>query len=222
MCIRDRVSTQSTWGLVDGSKISSECATRKLLEDLRDRSMISHIYNSFFGVQSLTTNKEDNEFLERFKDCSDVKWLHDIRKTPLTSTEDEKEALHLHEPITEAGIAFTRFVHDITTKNANSFIHIAFSLDAINSGYCPGVSNPSVSGGLTSEEAVEIMFQAGKCPQVTSVDITEYNPAVEDFRTGRLVSNMFYYFSMGYTLRPKFTQSQLHKAYLLMYALMAY
>lgn len=32
-------------------------------------------------------------------------------------------------------------------------IFISFDIDSINCAYCPGVSSPSVVGGLTSEEA---------------------------------------------------------------------
>ena len=34
------------------------------------------------------------------------------------------------------------------------------------------------------------------------MDVSEYNPAVEEYRTGRLVANMFYYFALGMACRP--------------------
>jgi formiminoglutamase len=35
------------------------------------------------------------------------------------------------------------------------------------------------------------------------MDVSEYNPAVEEWRTGRLVANMFYFFAMGVASRQK-------------------
>ena len=43
------------------------------------------------------------------------------------------------------------------------------------------------------------MFDAGNelSEQLVSVDLSEYNPCVEDWRTGRLAISLFYYFSLG-------------------------
>jgi hypothetical protein len=35
------------------------------------------------------------------------------------------------------------------------------------------------------------------------VDFTDYNPAIEDYRSGLLLANFFYYFCMGYYFRNK-------------------
>ena len=59
-----------------------------------------------------------------------------------------------------------------------------------------GVSCPGTVG-LTAEEACDICFLAGTSPNVALVDLSEFNPLVEDYRTGRLVANMFYYFLLG-------------------------
>jgi formiminoglutamase len=37
--------------------------------------------------------------------------------------------------------------------------------------------------------------------QVALFDLSEYNPDIEDYRTGRLVANMFYYFCAGVARR---------------------
>ena len=34
-----------------------------------------------------------------------------------------------------------------------------------------------------------------------SMDVSEFNPAVEGYRTGRLVANLLYYFAIGVALR---------------------
>jgi formiminoglutamase len=52
-------------------------------------------------------------------------------------------------------------------------------------------------GGLTSEEAVEIMYVAGKDKRVKSLDVTDYNPTIDDYRSGYMVGNLIYYFSLG-------------------------
>lgn len=51
--------------------------------------------------------------------------------------------------------------------------------------------------GLTAEESLEIMFLAGRDKRVNSLDISDYNPTVEDYRTGYLFANMVYYYLMG-------------------------
>jgi formiminoglutamase len=61
-----------------------------------------------------------------------------------------------------------------------------------------------VTGGLTAEESIEIMMLAGHNEKISSVDISDYNPSVEDFRTGKLVANMVYYFMLGFTARKSF------------------
>ena len=62
------------------------------------------------------------------------------------------------------------------------------------------MSTHSTNGGIRTEEAIEICYLAGlKMKNLVAVDISEYNPFVEDWRTGRLVVTMFYYFSMGYS-----------------------
>jgi hypothetical protein len=72
------------------------------------------------------------------------------------------------------------------------------------------------SRGLSAQDACEICFVAGTVfaclplltvclagmePRVEIVDVSEYNPQVEEHRTGRLVAHMFYYFCLGMALR---------------------
>jgi arginase family enzyme len=56
----------------------------------------------------------------------------------------------------------------------------------------PGVSAPSVVGGLTSAEAMEIAKMAGKEAKVRIVDCSEFNPAVESWLSSHLLGEMFY------------------------------
>jgi formiminoglutamase len=69
--------------------------------------------------------------------------------------------------------------------------------------------------GLTAQEALDMCFVAGKNPNVkvlsdllisTKVrlfDLSEYNPVIEEYRTGKLVGAMFYYFCMGVAVRKQ-------------------
>lgn len=65
---------------------------------------------------------------------------------------------------------------------------------------CPGVVQ-KWKFGISAEEIIEIAFLAGKNKKVISLDITEYCPGSEDYRTGILISNIIYYFVMGYSQR---------------------
>ncbi len=38
------------------------------------------------------------------------------------------------------------------------------------------------------------MIQAGINKKIKSIDITDYNPSIEDFRSGMLLANMIYHF----------------------------
>ena len=73
-------------------------------------------------------------------------------------------------------------------------IFVSFDNDSINSKFMPGVSAPSVVGGLTSAEAIEIMKIAGLDKKVNLVDFSEFNPAVESQLSSRMLVEMFYAF----------------------------
>ena len=79
-------------------------------------------------------------------------------------------------------------------------LFVSFDIDAIKSSDCPGVSCPSTRG-LSSEDALDICFRAGKCSRVVGLDISEFNPSIENNITPRLICQMIYYFIMGYRSR---------------------
>jgi len=56
-------------------------------------------------------------------------------------------------------------------------------------------------GGLTAEEAVEIGLLCGRQEKVRVIDITEFNPRIEDYRTGKLAASIFYYYLLGMSTR---------------------
>jgi len=81
-------------------------------------------------------------------------------------------------------------------------IFVSFDLDSVSSADAPGVSCPA-NIGLSAQEAVDICFTAGNYSKVRLFDLSEFNPEIEHYRTGRLVTLMFYNFVLGYAQRKK-------------------
>jgi len=81
------------------------------------------------------------------------------------------------------------------------YIFFSFDIDAINSSYCPGVSAPSVVGGLTYDEAIELAYLAGRFEKVKLMDVSEFNPAVENKKTPQLIVDILYHFIKGISER---------------------
>ena len=75
-------------------------------------------------------------------------------------------------------------------------IFVSFDLDSVAGRDAPGVSCPGIMG-LNTEEATAIAYQAGLHPAVALFDLSEYNPDIEEERTGRLAAAIFYFFCMG-------------------------
>ena len=56
--------------------------------------------------------------------------------------------------------------------------------------------------GISCEEAVEVFKVAGLNSQkLVALDVTDYNPFIEDQITGRLLATMFYYFALCLSVR---------------------
>jgi formiminoglutamase len=70
-----------------------------------------------------------------------------------------------------------------------------------------GVSCPA-NVGLSAQDAIDICFEAGCNPKVQIFDLSEFNPTIENDRTGRLVTLMFYYFALGIAKRKQRQLSQ--------------
>lgn len=81
-----------------------------------------------------------------------------------------------------------------------SKIFVSFDLDAVAGRDAPGVSCPGATG-ISSEDAFDICFLAGSDKRVAMFDLSEFNPEIEAYRTGKLVAAMFYYFLLGYKTR---------------------
>ncbi len=78
---------------------------------------------------------------------------------------------------------------------------LTFDVDVIDQSYAPGVSAPTV-GGLEQQLGIEMMFEAGSNPAVSSVDLVEVNPLVDEGgRTVRLAARLIWSFLLGFVER---------------------
>ena len=162
---------------------------RQVLEETSFHAQNGRIQE--FGSQGSQVCKAHVDYLHQHG--GQIRWLSSIRKI------QRIEAIGAPvDVLTQGGAALWEF---FSTVQENERVYVCFNLDSINSAFCPGVSCPSVVGGFTAEEAVEIGLLAGACPKVQMMDINEFNPGVEDFRTGRLVANIIYHFILGSTKR---------------------
>jgi arginase family enzyme len=90
--------------------------------------------------------------------------------------------------------------HNILYSRMNP-LFVSFDLHSICGSDCPGVNNPSVRG-LKAEQVLNICLEAGKCKRVVGIDISEYNPNIDNNNTTlQLVCQMIYHFILGYASR---------------------
>ena len=174
--------------LDDQGRVHSGCPFRLLLQDSRYISLGGSFFE--FACQGSQCAAAHVKFVE--DNQGKLVWMQQIRRRRLQKNRG------IREPITHAGQAFAEILEALGERDR---VFVSFDVDSISSAACPGVSCPSVDGGLTAEEALEIGFISGARAAVSIVDMSEYNPAVEDYRTGRLLSNIFYYFCMGCSTR---------------------
>lgn len=172
----------------DKDQIHSGCPFRLLLEETRYKKLGGRFIE--FACQGSQCAAEHVKFVE--ENNGQLIWMRAIRRK-----ETKGKPLN-QDLITQAGQALEEIFERL---EENERVFLSFDVDSINSSHCPGVSCPSVDGGLTAEEAIEIAFLAGTCGKVEIMDMSEYNPSVEEYRTGRLLANIFYYFCLGCSIR---------------------
>ena len=85
----------------------------------------------------------------------------------------------------------------IIDQTAADYIFVSFDLDSVCAADSPGVSSSSPVG-LTATQALKICQYAGSNLKVRLFDLSEYNPLVDEYQTGRLVAFMFHSFLQGY------------------------
>ena len=86
-------------------------------------------------------------------------------------------------------------------------LFVSFDIDSINASEAPGVSCPSTRG-LSAVQACQMCFQSGQSLRVVGMDISEFNPRIENNITPRLVTQMIYHFLLGFATRKKQNQNQ--------------
>ncbi|MFQ5450309.1 MAG: formimidoylglutamase [Nitrospinaceae bacterium] len=161
--------------LMDG-RAHSGSSFRQLLEDSRfsGENFIE------FASQGSQCSREHADYIRSKK--GRILWLNNIQK--------EGHVLD----------NFEASVGNLAWRGASIFV--SFDLDSMAGVDAPGVSCPAIFG-LTALEAVNIAFIAGRHPSVALFDLSEYNPEIEDERTGRLAAGMFYYFCLGVATRKE-------------------
>ena len=102
----------------------------------------------------------------------------------------------LRNPDIKAIKEFQTVLHKFESKPT----FVSFDIDSIASSDCPGVSCPAVIG-ISAQEALDICMCSGINPETKVLDLSEFNPTVEEKRTSRLVATMIYYFLMGLASR---------------------
>ncbi len=173
--------------LKDG-KAHSGSPFRQLLED--EAFIVNNGKFVEFASQGSQCGKVHYDFLKS-KGC-DVYWLEkNVRRF----------AVNKNHPYlkTQAGQLMEQILEGLSKEV--DYIFFSFDIDSINSQYCPGVSAPSVIGGLTYDEAIELSYLAGKTNKVKLIDVSEFVPAVESKKTAALVQEIFYNFTKGVSER---------------------
>jgi len=93
--------------------------------------------------------------------------------------------------------AVVKIMNDLSTEN----LMITMDMDAVNQGQAPGVSAPN-SSGISASLWLDLAFEFGKNPNVTSFDICEVNPAFDrDHQTVKLAALTVWRFLLGVALR---------------------
>ncbi len=82
-------------------------------------------------------------------------------------------------------------------SGADSRLMVSFDLDAVEQSQAPAVAIPNCDG-LSASLWLQAAHRAGKCPQVASIDVVEFNPALApDGRTARLAALTVWRFLEG-------------------------
>ncbi|MES1907907.1 MAG: hypothetical protein MHM6MM_000937 [Cercozoa sp. M6MM] len=139
-------------------------------------------------VQYVKDKKQHVYFLSELLCCSSIERV-DSDMTPWPSS-------------TPMAARFEKLVLERFDNARCDAVFVSFDIDSIRSADCPGVSCPAPVG-LSADDAMRICFLAGRHPRVQLLDVSEFNPAVEDYRTGRLVACMVYAFLCGLAMRQR-------------------
>jgi len=200
--------------LKDG-KVHSGSPFRQLLEDVRFASSIADVdadgrpQQQFleFAAQGSQCSRVHADFVTRTH-RQRIEWLSDVRQRagqfpppPAGVHGFEAPILHQHG----VGAVFEQALDSLQGEA----LFVSFDLDSVTGADAPGVSCPGTIG-LTAQEALDMCFVAGRNPRVRLFDLSEFNPHADEYRTGRLVANMWYWFNMGVAQREVDFQRNKH------------
>lgn len=68
---------------------------------------------------------------------------------------------------------------------------VCIDLSCINSNFVPGVSEPSSVFGLTDQQLIDTLQTLTDLNHDNLIIISEYNPAIEKFKTGEFILTAF-------------------------------
>ncbi|CAF1576511.1 unnamed protein product [Adineta ricciae] len=159
--------------LKEGNKAHSGSPFRQLIEDERFHRNPSNRFIEF-ASQGSQCSIEHVNYLRSKSPLTNIIWYQTIRDDPLTP--------------------FQSIIKSAEEQNCDIFV--SFDIDSIISASCPGVSAPA-SVGLSAQQACDLAFIAGQSFHVKLMDMSEYNPIVEEYRTGKLITLIFYHFILG-------------------------
>ncbi|CAF1578110.1 unnamed protein product [Adineta ricciae] len=159
--------------LKEGNKAHSGSPFRQLIEDERFHQNPSNRFIEF-ASQGSQCSIEHVNYLRSKSPLTNIIWYQTIRDDPLTP--------------------FQSIIKSAEEQNCDIFV--SFDIDSIISASCPGVSAPA-SVGLSAQQACDLAFIAGQSFHVKLMDMSEYNPLVEEYRTGKLITLIFYHFILG-------------------------
>ncbi len=77
-----------------------------------------------------------------------------------------------------SGVAFTLRGFLDRVEAAGGHLHLSFDIDALDPSLAPGVGTP-VDGGLSLEQAEQVMDMLHECGRVGSIDLVELNPLLD-------------------------------------------
>jgi len=133
-----------------------------------------------FATQGAQCSAEHAEYIQNRK--ARILWLDEVQR---------------HEGAVDS---FRNALGKLTWQCQSLFV--SFDLDSVAACDAPGVSCPGVQG-LKAHDALMIAYFSGLHLLVSLFDLSEYNPAIEDERTGRLAAAVFYHFCLGFAMREK-------------------
>jgi len=172
-----------TYVALEGSndKIDARNFLRYIIED---SNFVNHQNNLSFSIAGLSENQCSQEI---FDEATSHKINLIALESGLTSGQETKLS-----KITE--------ILSNLSQAGHTDVFITTNLGVTASAFAPGCSeyNPF---GFSSSEIVHLMEAIGKCPIVRGCTVSNFDPQLEDYRTGRLVANMVYYAMMGIAQR---------------------